>query len=60
MVLMLVTKLDIIPLDAMTMYCKDNDAIAFAKEPRSHQKLKHIERRLHNIHDYLEKKHVEV
>ena len=41
---MIVADLDVIPLDAMTMYYKDNIAIAFAKEPRSHQKFKHIEK----------------
>ena len=40
---MLVAELDVIPSDVMALYCKDNDAIALAKEPRSHQKSKHIE-----------------
>ena len=45
LVLMLVAELNIIPLDAMTMYYKDNGTKAFAKEPRSHQKSKHMEQR---------------
>ena len=48
------------PSDAIFLYCDNNDAIALAKEPRSHQKFKHIERRYHLIHDYLEKDYVEV
>ena len=46
--------------DAIPLYCDNNEAIALAKELRSHQKSKHIERRYHIICDYLEKKHVEV
>ena len=48
------------PSDAIPLYCDNNGAIALAKEPRSHQKFKHIERRYHLIHDYLEKGYVEV
>ncbi|WP_286652554.1 Ty1/Copia family ribonuclease HI, partial [Sphingobacterium hotanense] len=40
--------------------CDNNGAIALAKEPRSHQKSKHIERRFHLIRDYLEKGFVEI
>ena len=40
---MLVVKLDVIPSDAMTLYYKDNDTIALAKESRSQQISKHIE-----------------
>ena len=46
--------------DAIPLYCDNNRAIAFAKEPRSHQKSKHIERQYHIISDYLEKKYVEM
>ena len=42
---MLVAELNVIPLDAMIIYYKDNSTIAFAEEPRSHQKFKHIEQR---------------
>ena len=40
---MLVAELDVMPSDIMTQYCKDNGTIVLAKEPRSHQKSKHIE-----------------
>ena len=30
--------------DAISLYCKNNEAIALAKELRSHQKSKHIDR----------------
>ena len=46
--------------DAVPLYCDNNGAIALAKEPRSHQKSKHIERRFHLIRDYLKKGYVEV
>ena len=55
---------DAIPLyydnnGAITL-ANNNGAIALAKEPRSHQKSKHIEQRYHIICDYLKKKYVEV
>ena len=40
---MLVVELDVLPLDVMTLYCKDNGTIVLAKELRSHQISKHIE-----------------
>ena len=46
--------------DAIPLYCDNNGAIALAKESRSHQKSKHIERQFHLIRDYLEKGYVEV
>ena len=46
--------------DAVSFYCDNNGAIALAKEPRSHQKSKHIERRFHLIRANLEKGYVEV
>ncbi len=55
-----IAELDVMTSDAITLYCDNNGAIAFAKEPRSHQKSKHIKRRFHLIRDYVEKKYVEV
>ena len=46
--------------DVVPLYYDNNDTIALAKESRSHQKFKHIERRFHIIHDYLEKGYIEV
>ena len=46
--------------DAIPLYCDNNGTIVLAKESRSHQKSKYIERWYHIIHDYLEKKHVKV
>ena len=46
--------------DAILLYYDNNGAIALAKEPRSHQKSKHIKWRYHIIHDYLKKKYVKV
>ena len=53
-------KLGVMSSDAIPLYCDNNDTIALAKEPRSHQKSKHIERWFHLIRDYLEKDYVEV
>ena len=36
-------KLDVMPSDAIVLYYNNNDIIALAKEPRSHQKSKYIE-----------------
>ena len=37
------------------VYCDKNGAIAQAKEPRSHQRSKHILRRYHLIRDIIER-----
>ena len=41
-------------LGPMEIYCDNNGAIAQAKEPRSHQKSKHIHRRYHLIRQFIE------
>ena len=48
------------PSDVIALHCDNNGTIAIAKESRSHQKFKHIERRFHIICEYPEKKFVEV
>ena len=53
-------ELGVMSSDAIPLYCDNNGTIALAKEPRSHQKSKHIEQRFHLIRDYLEKGYVEV
>ena len=55
-----IAKLGVMTSDAIPLYCDDNEAIALAKELRSHQKSKHIERHFHIIRDYLEKRYIEV
>ena len=37
------------------VYCDNNEAIAQAKEPRSHERSKHILRHFHLIHEIIEK-----
>ena len=37
------------------LFCDNNGAIALAKEPRSHQKSKHIKRRYHVIRELIGK-----
>ena len=54
------TELEVMPSDAISLYCDNNGSIALAKEPRSHQKSKHIKRRFYLIRDYLEKSYVMV
>ena len=54
------TEIEVMPSDAIPLYYDNNGAIALAKEPRSHQKFKHIERWYHLIRDYLEKGYVDV
>ena len=39
----------------MDLYCDSNGAIALAKEPRSHQKTKHILRKYHLIREFIER-----
>ena len=53
-------ELGVMSSDAIPLYCDNNDAIALAKESKSYQKSKHIERWFYLIHDYLEKGYVEV
>jgi hypothetical protein len=48
-----VSELDVVPSysSPIDLYCDNNGAIAQAKEPRSHQKSKHILRRCHLIRE---------
>ncbi|KAK8557642.1 hypothetical protein V6N12_009871 [Hibiscus sabdariffa] len=46
--------------DAMDLYCDNNGAIAQAKEPRSHQRSKHILRRFHLIREIIDQGDVEI
>ena len=45
------------PLD---LYCDNSGAIAQAREPRHHQKSKHIERRYHVIRQFIENGNINV
>ena len=53
-------EIEVMPSDAILLCCNNNGTIALAKELTSHQKFKHIERRYHLIHNYLEKGYVKV
>ncbi|KAK8715402.1 hypothetical protein V6N13_042736 [Hibiscus sabdariffa] len=57
-----VTELGVVPSisDAMELYCDNNGAIAQAKEPRSHQRSKHILRRFHLIREIIDRGNVEI
>ena len=57
-----ITQLDVVtsiefPVD---IYCDNNGAIAQAKEPRSHQKSKHILRRFHIIREIIDRGDVKI
>ena len=44
----------------MDVYCDNNGAIAQAKEPRSHQRSKHILRHFHLIREIIERGDVKI
>ena len=56
------TSLDVVPSIAkpVDLYCDNNGAIAQAKEPRSHQRTKHILRRYHLIREIVERRDVKI
>ena len=57
-----ITGLGVVPsiLDPLEIFCDNNGAIAQAKEPRSHQKSKHILRRYHLIREIVERGDVKI
>ncbi|KAK8510716.1 hypothetical protein V6N12_067166 [Hibiscus sabdariffa] len=57
-----ITGLGVIPSisDAVDLYCDNNGAVAQAKEPRSHQRSKHILRRFHLIWEIIDRGDVEI
>ncbi|KAI5435349.1 hypothetical protein KIW84_021961 [Lathyrus oleraceus] len=52
-----ISELGIVPsiVDPIDLYCDNNGAIAQAKEPRSHQRSKHILRRYHLIQEIMDR-----
>ena len=57
-----VFRLGVIPsiTNPVDVYCDNNGAIAQAKEPRSHQRSKHILRRFHLIREIIERGDVKI
>ena len=57
-----VAELGVVPsiADPITLYCDNTGAIAQAKEPRSHQRSKHIQRRFHLIRDIVDRGDVKI
>ena len=45
------------PLD---LYCDNSGAIAQAKEPRNHQKSKHVMRRFHLIREFIDRGEIKI
>ena len=57
-----VFRLGVVPsiTNLVDVYCDNNGAIAQAKEPRSHQRSKHILRRFHLIREIIERGDVKI
>ena len=57
-----ITDLEVVPsiTNPVDVYCDNNGAIAQAKEPRSHQRSKHILRRYHLIREIIERGDVKI
>ena len=57
-----ITDLEVVPsiTNPVDVYCDNNGAIAQAKEPRSHQRFKHILRRYHLIREIIERGDVKI
>ena len=57
-----VTELGVVPsiIDPIPLYCDNNGAIAQAKEPRSHQRSKHVLRRYHLIREIVGRNDVRI
>ncbi|PKI75176.1 hypothetical protein CRG98_004400 [Punica granatum] len=57
-----VTELVVVPsiADPVELYCDNNGAIAQVKEPRSHQRSKHIFRRFHLIREIVDRGDVKI
>ena len=57
-----IAELGVIPsiYNPVDLYCDNNGAIAQAKEPRPHQKSKHIQRRYHLIRDIVDRGDVKI
>ncbi|WJX72230.1 hypothetical protein P8452_56129 [Trifolium repens] len=57
-----ITELEVVPsiVDPISLYCDNNGAIAQAKEPRSHQRSKHILRRFHLIRGIIDRGDVKI
>ena len=50
-----ITELNVVQtiMSPVPLYCDNNGAIAQAKEPRSHQRSKHIDRKFHKIRELI-------
>ena len=57
-----ITELGVVPsiVDPISVYCDNNGVVAQAKEPRSHQKSKHVLRRYHLIREIISRKDVKI
>ena len=45
-------------MDSILFYCDNSGAIALAKEPRTHSKSKHVERKYRVIREIVERKDI--
>ena len=45
---------------SLDLYCDNSGAIAQAKEPRNHQKVKHVMRRFHLIREFIDRGEIKI
>ena len=57
-----ISELGVVPtiVDPIDLYCDNNGAIALAKEPRSHQRSLHIQRKYHLIRELVDRGEVHI
>ena len=57
-----IQELGVVPssADPLVIFCDNTGAIAQAKEPRSHQKSKHIQRRFHLIREIIDRGEIKI
>ena len=56
------SELEVVPTikDSVHLYCDSNAAIALTKEPRSHQKSRHILRKYHLIREIVDRREIKI
>jgi len=57
-----IIELDVVPSarDPLELYCDNTGAVAQAKEPRAHQKSKHVDRKYHLIRHFIEEGYLKI
>ena len=57
-----ISELGVVPtiVDPIDLYCDNNGAIALAKEPRSHQRSLHVQRKYHLIREFVDRGEIHI